>query len=136
MNESIKKSFATIASIPAFLFTTLIMLGCYLFFPILTILGAYLNNMTLLYIGGIISIIMSFYYYIEKIIKSPIIGIFWILMIISAMVKYTDEILNKFESCMLILAIAFCLIFIFDLIEEAFKSLNNYFKEKRMKNKC
>ena len=57
-------------------------------------------------------------------------------MIISAMVKYTDEILNKFESCMLILAIAFCLIFIFDLIEEAFKSLNNYFKEKRMKNKC
>lgn len=134
MNESIRKSFTTIASIPAFIFTTLIMLVCYLFFPILAILGAYINNMTLLYIGGIISIIMSFYYYIEKIIKSPIIGIGWVILIVLAMVKYTDEILNKFESCMLILAIAFCIIFIFDLIEETFKSAINYLKEKKNKN--
>ena len=133
MNETIKKSFATIASIPAFLFTTLIMLVCYLFFPILAIFGAYLNNMTLLYIGGIISIIMSFYYYIEKIIKSPIVGIGWIILLISAMVKYNDEVLNKFESCMAILAIAFCIIFIFDLIEETFKSAISYLKEKKNK---
>lgn len=133
MNESIKNSFATIASIPAFIFTTLLMLVCYLFFPILAILGAYLNNMALLYIGGIISIIMSLYYYIKKIIISPIVGIVWIIMIISAMVKYTDELLNKFESCMFILAIAFCVIFVIDLIEETFKSAINHLKEKRYK---
>ena len=121
MKKIFENLFNVILCIPAFILTIISAFG-FIIFPILTIIGAKYNYIGLLYIGGILSIIYSFYFFFGRLFKKTFETLFVFILLIYALITYEDIILSKFESSMLIISIALIVFSIFDVIEDMIKS--------------